>query len=60
MLRFTHFKNTLADHGTSINRLETALGTVRQNLGLPAPATCNCKQEADKGVSVTDKTEVIK
>jgi hypothetical protein len=60
MLRFTHFKNTLADHGTSIDRLETALGTVRQSLGLPALATRNRKQQgAGKGVLVTDKTEVI-
>ncbi len=43
MLRFTHFKNTLTNHGTSINRLEMALGMVWQSLGLPTLATCNHK-----------------
>jgi hypothetical protein len=60
MLRFTCFENTLANHRTSIERLETALGMVWQSLGLLAPATYNCKQGARKGVLVTDKTEVIK
>lgn len=35
-LRFTRLESTVADHGTSIDRLETAIGSVRQGLGLPA------------------------
>jgi hypothetical protein len=38
-LKLTWLENTVADHGTSINRLETAVGTMRQGLGLPATAS---------------------
>jgi hypothetical protein len=55
MLRFTHFETTLTNHGTSIDRLKTALGTVWQSLGLPVPATRNHKQGAGKGILVTKR-----
>jgi hypothetical protein len=41
VLWLTSLENGLADQGTSINWLEMALGTVRQSLGIPAPATRN-------------------
>jgi hypothetical protein len=41
VLWLTSLENGLADQGTSIIRLEMALGTVRQSLGIPAPATLN-------------------
>jgi hypothetical protein len=39
MLRFTCFNTTLTNHGTSVNRLEMALGMVLQSFGLPGPTT---------------------
>jgi hypothetical protein len=53
LLRLTHLENALSDQGTSIDRLKTALGTVRQSLGIPTPVTRNRKRSGGGAKNVT-------
>ena len=38
VLRLTRFETALGEHTTSIGRLDTAIGSIRPHLNLPAPA----------------------
>jgi hypothetical protein len=55
-LKLTRLKNAVADHGTSIDRLETAVGTMRQGLGLPATGS---RRKRGKGVTMAEGVETI-
>ena len=58
-LTLTWLENAVSNQGTSIDRLETALGTMRQGFGLPAAVT-RCKQGgANKGVMLVEGVDVI-
>ena len=55
-LKFTRLENTVADQGTSIDHLETAVGTMRQGIGLPATGSC---RKRGKGVTMAEGVETI-
>ena len=46
----------MADQGTSIDRLETAVGTMRQGRGLPATGS---RRKRGKGVTMAEGVETI-
>ena len=56
-LKLMRLEGTVADQGTSIDRLETAVGTMRQGLGLPAPGA---RRKRGKGVTMADGVDTIK
>ena len=58
-LKLTRLENAVSDQGTSIDRLEAALGTMRQGLGLPAVVTRRKQGGANKGVTLTEGVDVI-
>ena len=58
-LKLTRLKNTVSDQGTSINWLETAFGTMRQGLGLPAAVSRRKCGGANKGVTLVEGVDVI-
>jgi len=55
-LKLTRLENAVGDQGTSIDRLETAVGTMRQGLGLPAPGA---HRKRGKGVTMADGVDTI-
>ena len=55
-LKLTRLENAVADQGTSIDRLETAVGTMRQGLGLPAPGA---RRKRGKRVTMADGVDTI-
>jgi len=58
-LKLAWLENAVADHGTSIDRLETAIGTMPQGLGLPATGSRRKHGGASKGVTMADGVETI-
>ena len=59
-LKLTRLENAVADQGTSIDRLETAVGTMRQGLGLPATGSLRKRGGASKGVTMAEGVDTIK
>ena len=59
-LKLTRLENDVSNHGTSIDRLELAVGTMHQGLGLPATATRRKQGGANKGVMLVGGVDVIK
>jgi hypothetical protein len=59
-LKLTWLENAVADHGTSIDRLEMAVGTMRQGLGLPATGSRHKHGGASKGVTLAETVDTIK
>ena len=59
LLQFNRIDTALTEHASGIDRLEAALGTVCQSLGIPTPATRARKQGGGKGVSMADRMEVV-
>ena len=59
-LKLTRLENAVADQGTSIDRLETAVSTMRQGLGLPATGSRRKRGGAGKGVPMAEGVETIK
>ena len=55
-LKLMRLEGTVAEQGTSIDRLETAVGTMRQGLGLPAPGA---RRKHGKGVTMADGVDAI-
>ncbi len=58
-LKLTWLENAVSNHGTSIDRLETALGMMRQGLGLLAVVTRRKQGGANKGVTMVEGVDVI-
>ena len=58
-LKLTRLKNSVSDQGTSIDRLETAFGTMRQGLGLPVAVSHRKRGGANKGVMMAKGVDVI-
>ena len=61
MVWLTRLKSALTDQGAHIDRMETALGSVRQSLGLPTLVACNRRHAGagGRGVTMADGVEVI-
>jgi hypothetical protein len=59
ILKLTPLENAVADQGTSIDRLETAVGTMRQGLGLPATGSRRKRGGASKGVTMAEGVDTI-
>ena len=55
-LKLIRLENAVADQGTSIDRLEMAVGTMQQGLGLPAPGA---RRKRGKGVTMADGVDTI-
>ncbi len=55
-LKLMRLEGTVADQAISIDRLETAVGTMRQGLGLPAPGA---RRKRGKGVTMADGVDTI-
>ena len=58
-LKLTRLENAVEDQGTSIDRLEMAVGTMRQGLGLPAPGARRKRGGSGKGVTMADGVDTI-
>ena len=58
-LKLTRLENAVADQGTSIERLEMAVGTMRQGLGLPAQGARRKCGGSGKGVTMADGVDTI-
>jgi len=58
-LKLTWLENAVVDHGTSIDRLETAVGTMRQVLSLPATGSRRKRGGASKGVMMAEGVDTI-
>ncbi len=58
-LKLTWLENAVADHGTSIDRLETAIGTMRQGLSLPATGFRHKRGGASKGITMVEGVDTI-
>jgi hypothetical protein len=58
-LKLTRLETAVADQGTSIDRLETAVGTMRQGLGLPAQGARRKRGGSGKGVTMADGVDTI-
>jgi hypothetical protein len=61
MIRLTRLESVVTDQGAHIDRMETALGSVRQSLGLPAPVARNRRRAGagGRGVTMADGVDVI-
>ena len=59
-LKLARLENTVSDQGTSIDQLETAFGTMRQGLGLPAAVSHRKRGRANKGVMLGEGVDGIK
>ena len=59
-LKLTWLENAVSDQGTSIDRLELAVGTMRQGLGLPAAVLRHKRGGANKGGTLVEGVDVIK
>jgi len=58
-LKLTRLESAVADQGTSIDRLEMAVGTMQQGLGLPTLGA-RCKRGGSgKGVTLADGVDTI-
>jgi hypothetical protein len=58
-LNLTRLENAVSDQGTSIDRLETALGTMHQGLDLPAAVLRRKRGGANKGVTLAEGVDFI-
>jgi hypothetical protein len=61
MVRLTRLESVLTDQGAHIDCMETALGSVRQSLGLPTPVARNRRRAGagGRGVTTADGVKVL-
>ncbi len=57
--KLTRLENAVADHGTSIDRSETAVGTMHQGLSLPVTGSRHKRGGASKGVTMAEGVDTI-
>ncbi len=61
ILRFNRINTSLSEHKVGINRLETAVGSIRSHLQLPATSPCNRdRRGGGNGVAFAKGMEVMK